>query len=69
MATAVGSSSAIRIVAPLRCDELSSALLQSRAVSARYYLVAVLSSAGVARRRSPRASVALWWMRWAEAMP
>jgi class 3 adenylate cyclase len=41
----VGSSSAIRIVAPLRCDERSSALLQFRPVSARYYLlVAVVNS-------------------------
>ena len=45
------------IVACVRCDDLSSALRQSRPVSARYYLVAMLSyrqlpaqTAGVARR-------------------
>ena len=40
----VGSSSASGIVARVRCDEPSSAPLQSRPVSARYYLVAILSS-------------------------
>jgi hypothetical protein len=32
------------IVAPLRCDERSSALLQFHPVSARYYLVAIVNS-------------------------
>ena len=40
------SSSAIRIVGRLRRDELSSAPLQSRSFSARYYLVAALSLRG-----------------------
>ena len=40
------SNSAKGIVAPARRDELSSALLQSRSFSARYYLVAALSAHG-----------------------
>jgi hypothetical protein len=38
------SRSAIGIVTQVRCDERSSALLQSRPASKRYYLVAALSS-------------------------
>ena len=56
----VGSSVSFRkrIVAPLRCDERSSAPLQSRPVSARYYLDAL--SCQLARRTSTVSNRRAW---------
>jgi hypothetical protein len=47
--TVATASAAIGIVACMRCDERSSALLQSRPISVEYYLIAILSSAAHAQ--------------------